>query len=154
MIQIWIDADSCPRLVREHVIKYGNKNNIKVIFVANKNIPSENKNYQMIICSKEQDAADDYIVENATQKDLVITRDIPLANRLVQKEITVINDRGTHFTKENIKDKLADRDFDLQLAQIGLGGYKPNTYNVKQFKKFADCFNKVITRLVQNEHLI
>ena len=103
-------------------------------------------------CPQEQDAADDYIVNNVQENDLVITRDIPLAARLVDKSITTINDRGTSFTKDNIKQKLSDRDFDLQLAQIGLGGFKPNTYDKKLLTKFINCFDREITKIIHREH--
>lgn len=151
-ITIWIDADSCPKLVREFVLKYAENKKLSVIFVANKEIPSSKSNFKMIICPQEQDAADDYIVNNVQENDLVITRDIPLAVRLVDKSITTINDRGTSFTKDNIKQKLSDRDFDLQLAQIGLGGFKPNTYDKKLLTKFINCFDREITKIIHREH--
>lgn len=151
-ITIWIDADSCPKLVREFVLKYAENKKLSVIFVANKEIPSSKSNFKMIICPQEQDAADDYIVNNVQENDLVITRDIPLAARLVDKSITTINDRGTAFTKDNIKQKLSDRDFDLQLAQIGLGGFKPNTYDKKLLTKFINCFDREITKIIHREH--
>ena len=151
-ITIWIDADSCPKLVREFVLKYAENKNLSVIFVANKEIPSSKSNSKMIICPQEQDAADNYIVNNVQENDLVITRDIPLAARLVDKSITTINDRGTSFTKDNIKQKLSDRDFDLQLAQIGLGGFKPNTYDKKLLTKFINCFDREITKIIHREH--
>ena len=103
-IRIWIDADSCPVLVRNHTVKTAARLGIKVFFVANKQIPCEYSPYEMIICQAEKDAADTYILENACENDLVITRDIVFADRLVEKNIPAINDRGTAFTKENIKD--------------------------------------------------
>ena len=87
-ITVWIDADSCPKLVREFVLKYAENKNLSVIFVANKEIPCSKTNFKMIICPQEQDAADNYIVNNVQENDLVITRDIPLAARLVDKSIT------------------------------------------------------------------
>ena len=147
-IQIWIDADSCPTRVRDHVVSYAKKTNIPVIFVANKPISAKFENFTMIICEQEKDSADNYIYNHVNKNDLVITRDIVFADRLVSKEIAVINDRGTQFTKDNIKDKLADRDFDLQLAEIGLGGSKKSTYGQKQFIKFANCFDKVLHKLL------
>mgnify|MGYP003316870471 CR=1 FL=1 len=91
--KIWIDADSCPTLVRNHVTKIAEKMNINVYFVANKEIKSENK-YQMIICENTKDAADNSIFEHVQSKDLVITRDIVFADRLVSKKITTINIRN------------------------------------------------------------
>lgn len=150
-IKVWIDADSCPTLVRNHVVKYCRNINIPVTFVANKPINAELPYFEMIICPQEKDSADNFILSHAAKNDLVITRDILFADRLVSAEITVINDRGTEFTKDNIKDKVADRDFDLQLAEIGLGGSKNSNYGPKQFKKFANCFDKVLHHLIINQ---
>ena len=95
MTHIWIDADSCPRLVREYTADYAQKNHLSLTLVANKPVPagSDRKNFEMIICSAEKDAADNYIVSSASEKDIVITRDILLAERLVAKNISVINDQ-------------------------------------------------------------
>lgn len=146
--KIWIDADSCPTLVRNHVTKIAEKMNINVYFVANKEIKSENK-YQMIICENTKDAADNYIFEHVESRDLVITRDIVFADRLVEKNICTINDRGTIFSKENIKELLSTRDFDLQLANIGLVKHYNEGYDKKKFAAFANSFDKVIHQLIK-----
>ncbi len=149
-VQIWIDADSCPALVRNHLVKMGTKLNLKVYFVANKKIPcNENGSYEMIVCDKEKDAADNYIFDHVKSDDLVVTRDIVFADRLVQKEITTINDRGTVFTKENIKPLLSNRDFDLQLANIGLVKHYNEGYDKKKFAAFTNCFDKIIHQLLK-----
>lgn len=149
-VQIWIDADSCPALVRNHLVKMGTKLNLKVYFVANKKIPcNENGSYEMIVCDKEKDAADNYIFDHVKSDDLVVTRDIVFADRLVQKEITTINDRGTVFTKENIKPLLSNRDFDLQLANIGLVKHYNEGYDKKKFATFTNCFDKIIHQLLK-----
>ena len=83
---IWIDADSCPTLVRSYVTKYAAKENLTVNFVANKPVNSNNEfPFNMIVCSAEKDAADNYILEHAVESDLVITRDIVFADKLVSK---------------------------------------------------------------------
>lgn len=147
---IWIDADSCPSLVRNHAVKMGSRLNFKVVFVANKNIPCTEKSpFQMIICNSDKDAADNYIYENASEKDLVITRDIVFADRLVSKGIPAINDRGTIFTKENVKELLSTRDFDLQLANCGLVKHYNEGYDKKKFAMFANSFDKVIHQLLK-----
>lgn len=147
---IWIDADSCPTLVRNHVVKMGSRLELKVFFVANKIIPcTEQGKYEMIICSQEKDAADDYIISNVKENDLVITRDIVFADRLVEKNISAINDRGTAFTKENVKELLSTRDFDLQLANIGLVKHFNEGYDKKKFAAFANSFDKIIHQLLK-----
>lgn len=142
---IWIDADSCPLLVRNHSVKMAAKYNLSISFVANKNIScDENNPFEMIICTEEKDAADNYIFEHATSEDLVITRDIIFADRLVSKGIPCINDRGTIFNPNNIKKLLAERDFNLNLAEIGLVKHHSYGYDKKSFAAFANAFDKAL----------
>ena len=149
-ITIWVDADSCPSLVRNHAVKMGNKLGLRVVFVANKKIGCDvvAGPYEMTVCGSEKDAADNYIFENCKSGDLVITRDIIFAGRLVEKEICTINDRGTEFTKEMIKERLSISDFDRQLAEIGLVKHFHEGYDKKKFADFANSFDKVIHRLI------
>ena len=148
-LTIWVDADSCPSLVRNHTVKIGNKLSLKVVFVANKKITCDNGNFEMVVCQAEKDAADNYIFENCKSGDLVITRDIVFAGRLVEKEICCINDRGTEFTSEIIKERLSVSDFDRQLAEIGLVKHYHEGYDKKKFAAFANSFDKVIHRLLR-----
>ena len=148
-LTIWVDADSCPSLVRNHTVKMGNKLGIKVVFAANKKISCDTGDFEMIVCPEEKDAADNYIFDNCKTGDLVITRDIVFADRLVEKGICCINDRGTEFTREMIKERLSTRDFDLQLAEIGLVKHHHEGYDKKKFAAFANSFDKVIHRLIK-----
>lgn len=145
---IWIDADSCPLPVRNHCTKTAAKYNLDINFVANKSISCDFNNYKMIVTDSIKDSADNYILENAAENDLVITRDILFASRLVEKHITVINDRGTEFTGENIRELLSEREYNYNLAQIGLVKHYKEGYDKKKFEKFANCFDKVLTRLL------
>ena len=144
---IWVDADSCPLLVRNHTVKTAAQKNIGVSFVANKEVKcGEPFPFEMIITEQQKDSADNYILEHAEPGDLVITKDIVFADKLVQKDITVINDRGTEFTKEIIKERLSERDFNLQLVELGLSKPYHEGYNNKKFEKFCNCFNRVIIK--------
>ena len=145
---IWVDADSCPLLVRNHVTEYGRKKGIKVFFVANKNISCDFPDlFTMIITDAQTDSADNYIFKHAQSgTDLVITRDIVFADRLVQKGLLAINDRGTEFTKEIIKERLSERDFNLQLVQLGLSKPYHEGYDKKKFEKFCNCLDRVVIR--------
>ena len=97
---IWLDADSCPLQVRNFLSKKANELSLPITFVANKNITCTNDfTFEMHICSTEKDAADNYIFENATQNDLVITKDIVFANRLVEKNVACINIRPKSATE-------------------------------------------------------
>ncbi len=147
--KIWIDADSCPSLVRNHVVKTGNKLNIPVILVANKEIKcDDNLVFEMIIVEQTKDSADNYILENSTSEDLIITRDIVFADKIVSKGIACINDRGTEFTSMNIKELLSERDYDLALAEMGLVKHFHEGYDKSKFIKFANCFDRVLHRII------
>ena len=145
---IWVDADSCPLKVRNHTVDYAAKKGISVFFVANKQIECQSKNtFKMIITDSQKDAADNYIFENAAaETDIVITRDIVFAERLLSKGVHAINDRGTEFTKEIIKERLSERDFNLQLVQMGLSKPYHEGYDQKKFEKFANCLDRVVIR--------
>ena len=153
---VWIDADSCPLKVRNHTVKYCSARNINVFFVANKQIECSDDiagKFKMIITDSTKDAADNYIFEHVTggsltspSPDLVITRDIVFADRLVEKGVHVINDRGTEFTREIIKESLSERDFNLQLAGLGLSKAYNEGYDTKKFEKFCNCFDRVVVR--------
>jgi uncharacterized protein YaiI (UPF0178 family) len=137
-------------MVRNHTVKEASRLNIGVSFVANKKIGCDYSPFNMIVCSNEKDAADNYILLNAKQNDLVITRDIVFAAKLVEKNIVCINDRGTTFNKDNIKTLLSNRDFDLQLAQMGLSKHFNEGYDKKKFESFANSFDKAIHQLLKN----
>ena len=149
MIKVWIDADSFPTLLKNFILEYAEKNYLEIIFVANKPIKSEKQNFKMILAENTKDSADNIIFENITEKDIAITRDILLAERLVQKNIKTINDRGTYFSKENIKKKVEERNYDFNLAQLGFSGSKEKKYGMKELKKFRECFEKTLKKIYQ-----
>ena len=149
MIKVWIDADSFPTLLKSFILEYAEKNYLEIIFVANKPIKSDKKNFKMILAENTKDSADNIIFENITKKDIAITRDILLAERLVQKNIKTINDRGTYFSKENIKKKVEERNYDFNLAQLGFSGSKEKKYGMKELTKFRECFEKTLKKIYQ-----
>ena len=149
MIKVWIDADSFPTLLKNFILEYAEKNYLEIIFVANKPIKSEKQNFKMILAENTKDSADNIIFENITEKDIAITRDILLAERLVQKNIKTINDRGTYFSKENIKKKVEERNYDFNLAQLGFSGSKEKNYGPKELEKFKECFEKTLKKIYQ-----
>ena len=149
MIKVWIDADSFPTVLKNFILEYAEKNYLEIIFVANKPIKSDKQNFKMILAENTKDSADNIIFENITEKDIAITRDILLAERLVQKNIKTINDRGTYFSKENIKKKVEERNYDFNLAQLGFSGSKEKNYGMKELKKFRECFEKTLKKIYQ-----
>ena len=144
---VWVDADSCPALVRDLIIRFCKRLSLNCYYVANRQIGiPKAPNFKMIITEATKDAADDYIVENAQPNDIAITRDILLAERLLEKNITTLNDRGLCFTAENIKEKLSMRNFNLELFQSGLIGDKTTSIGKKELNNFANCFDREIQK--------
>ena len=144
---IWVDADSCPIPVKDIIFRFCKRLNLKLIFVANHQIPMpKSELFQMIVCDATPDAADNYIVENALHNDIVITRDIPMASRLIEKNITTINDRGLLFTTENIREKLSLRNFNKELYDNGIISEKTSTFSKKDVNNFANCFDREIQK--------
>jgi uncharacterized protein YaiI (UPF0178 family) len=144
---IWVDADSCPTPVRDIIIRFCKRLNLELIYVANHTIPMPKSDlFKMIVCDATPDAADNYVVENARKNDIVVTRDIPMASRLLEKEITTINDRGLLFTTENIKEKLSLRNFNKELYENGIISEKISTFSKKDVNNFANCFDREIQK--------
>jgi uncharacterized protein YaiI (UPF0178 family) len=101
----------------------------------------------MEICPPTENAADNRIVELAEKGDLVICRDIPLAKRLVEKDVAVIDDRGRIFTRENIGELLSLRNFMVGLAENGLGIERSAGYGKRELKTFADSLDRLLAKL-------
>ncbi|MCL2293702.1 MAG: YaiI/YqxD family protein [Spirochaetes bacterium] len=149
-MKIWIDADSCPVKVREVVLKAAERTKTALILVANKKIPHKNSEIvKNIIVENDLDAADNYIFNNTEKNDIVITRDIPLAEKLVSKNINVINDRGTQYTPENIKERLSIRNIMYAIRESGLETDRETNYNQKDLQKFANLFDSLLTKMIK-----
>jgi uncharacterized protein YaiI (UPF0178 family) len=147
-MKILVDADSCPKNVRELVLRRAKKINTRIIFAANRQIP-ETDGAEMEICPNKENSADDRIVELAEKSDIAVTRDVPLAKRLVEKNVYVIDDRGRVFTAENINELLSMRNFKVSLADNGLGTDRTANYGKKELKTFADVLDRTITAIMR-----
>lgn len=145
-MKILVDADSCPKQARDLVLRRAGKLNIPVIFAANRPIP-DSDGAQMEICPASENAADDRIVELSESGDIAVTRDVPLAKRLVEKDINVLDDRGRAFTKNNINELLSLRNFTVGLANNGMEFERTANYGKKELKTFADSFDRILTKL-------
>ena len=152
-MQIFVDADSCPREAREMVLRFASRLRIRTIFAANRPIPGISKNPEnailMELCPPGEGAADDRIVELARPGDLVVTRDLPLAERLVEAGILILDDRGRVFTRENIRERRSLRDFAVGLAENGLDYERTSSYGKKELNTFANSLDRELSRLAR-----
>ena len=156
MKRVLVDADSCAKRVRLYLISLAKKGLISLFFAANKDLSpnagqgqgqgqarQEIPNFRMIVSPKESQAADNWILGAALPGDIAITRDIPLAAALFEKNVCVMNDLGKIFDKKNIERALKERELSLQMTQLGLGTKKRDSYGQKEFETFARAFNKL-----------
>ncbi len=143
---IWIDADACPKAVKELIFKISHRLNINVVLVANSYqfIP-QSKLIKMTVVDKRFDAADQHIVDLVEMHDIVITADIPLAAQVLKKKARAINPRGEIYNEDTIRSILSMRDFMKVLYDAGTitGGTSP--FGPKDIKKFADSLNKLVS---------
>ena len=149
-VRIYVDADACPGVIKDIIIRAANSRKIPTIFVANKVLILPVSEYlRQETVEAGLDKADAFIAENAVASDLVVTQDIPLAHQLVKKGIVAINPRGLIYTEDNIGDRISVRDLLTDLRDSGeiTGGPKP--FGDKDKRAFASSFDRVLTQLLR-----
>ncbi|MFA7083830.1 MAG: YaiI/YqxD family protein [Arcobacteraceae bacterium] len=139
---LYIDGDAFPNLLKPIVLKAINKLQIETLVIANKKIFIGESSYinYMIVDSKENEA-DDKIVELLKANDLVITADIPLANRVLEINAAAIDHRGTEYSHDNIKQYLAMRNLMQEIRDSGEMTKGPSAFTSKDAQNFAHSFN-------------
>jgi uncharacterized protein YaiI (UPF0178 family) len=115
---IYVDADACP--VKAEAEKVADRLGLVVVFVSNGGLrPSRNPMVRHVVVAKDADAADDWIVENVRENDIVVTADIPLAARTVALGAHVLGVTGKPFTRDTIGMAVAMRDLKQHLRETG-----------------------------------
>ena len=144
---VWIDADACPKDVKEIVYKASFRLKFKVTLVANAylSVPPSPL-IRSIQVDQGADVADGYIVENLKPEDIVITADIPLASLVIEKGALALNPRGELYTTENIGERLAVRDFMKELRDGGQITGGPPPFGPKDKAKSANSLNRILTQ--------
>src|SRR5262245_18550463 len=139
---IFVDADACP--VKEETYKVARRYGIKVCVVANApiRVPSEDL-IDAVVVRGGFDAADDWIVERAEAGDIVITSDIPLAERCLTRGARVIGPKGLEFTEDAIGDALATRALLDMLRQSGQFGGGPAPFAKADRSRFLSKLDEV-----------
>ncbi|OOV84714.1 DUF188 domain-containing protein, partial [Oceanospirillum linum] len=111
-MQIWVDADACPKVIKEILFRASQRLSLPMFLVANQPIavPAV-AHIKSVQVASGFDVADNDIVQNLKKGDLVITADIPLADEVIDAGGHALNPRGELYTKDNIKERLMMRDF-------------------------------------------
>lgn len=151
-MQIWIDNDGCPRMARELVFKFAERLKTPVTVVANSymHLPPSPL-FKMVTVSRDFDAADHHIEEHVQAMDLVITADVPLAQKIVKKGAYGLNPRGEVYDQSNVDERLSVRNLMAELRSGGeamgnVGGGPPPLGEADK-KKFANALDRVLTQL-------
>ena len=145
---IWIDADACPRAIKEIIFKTSKRLKLKVTLVANQGMYSPSTDLiNVITVPHGADVADDKIVSLVNKNDLVITGDIPLAARVVEKGALAIGTRGELFDANSVQGRLATRNLMEQFRSSGMETSGPKPINSKDTLAFANQLDRIVTRI-------
>jgi len=151
VVTIWVDGDSIPRDLRQLLVRRAAnsaRSALTLSFISTvtlSDIPPE----LLQLVEPGPDAADDSIESRALPGDLVVTRDIPFAERLAAKGIAVMNDRGDLFTMENIAERRSLRDAAAELRLLGMAPPSPrgSQRTPRDIKRFADALDRTLSRM-------
>lgn len=149
MLEIYVDGDAFPNILKPIILKQIHKYGIQTYVVANKKITigkSDNVNY--IIVDAGADEADNKIVEMLQEGDLVITADIPLADRVIDKNAHAIDHRGELYSKDNIKQYLAMRNLMESIREMGEMTKGPKPFGQKDAEHFANQLNMFLQKWI------
>lgn len=146
-MKIYVDADACPKVIKEVLFKAVERLKVNMTLVADQFMQIPQSPYiNFLKVPSEIDSADEKIVEIIEPGDLVITADIPLADQVVSKGAYAINPRGELYTEQNIKDRLAVRDILTEIRSTGIDTGGPPPFNQKDKEKFANQLDRFLTR--------
>jgi uncharacterized protein len=144
-MKIWVDADACPRAVKDILFRVADRTEISVIFVANQWLRLPNSTFiHLIQVGQGADIADDEIANKCEAGDLIITADIPLAARIVEKGAWALDPRGRLYDKNNIGQILDMRNFMDTLRGSGVETGGPSSFGQKERFKFANELDRFI----------
>lgn len=144
---VWVDGDACPNVIKEILFRAAERWQVELILVANQPIrvpPSRFIRTHQVLSGF--DVADNHIVEQMQPGDLVITADIPLASEAIDKGGEALNPRGQAYTRENIRQRLAMRNFMEEMRSAGVQTGGPPTFSQQDRKAFADALDRWLQR--------
>ncbi|MBF8177433.1 MULTISPECIES: YaiI/YqxD family protein [Oxalobacteraceae] len=146
-MQIWVDADACPNVIKEVLFRVADRLEVQVTLVANKLLRTPPSRYiKALQVPAGFDVADNEIVRLVQPGDLVITADIPLAADVLEKGGHPLNPRGEFYTKDNIQQHLTMRSFmdDLRSSGVDTGG--PAAFSQADTRNFANQLDRYLAR--------
>jgi uncharacterized protein YaiI (UPF0178 family) len=149
-LQIWVDADACPRDAKDILYRVADRRELLVTLVTNQPLRLPRSPFIALLqVPQGLDVADDEIVDQMAAGDVVVTADIPLAAAAVKREAIVISPRGELFSDTNIGERLAVRDLlaDMRSSGVETGG--PPPYTTQDRQAFANQLDRQLTRALR-----
>ena len=146
-LQIWVDADACPTQIKDLLFRTARRLEVQVTLVANQpmHVP-RSELIRLMTVPGGADVADDKIIELMQAGDVVITGDIVLAARVVEKSGVAIGTRGELFDDNSVHGRLASRNLMEQFRAAGVETSGPKPLNPKDVQTFANVLDRTLTR--------
>ncbi len=146
-MHIWVDADACPKVIKEILYRAAERVAMPLTLVANQPLQvPRSRHINSIQVGAGFDVADNYIVQQAAAGDLVITADIPLAAEVVANGCLALNPRGELYTEDNIRQRLNMRDFMDTLRSSGVDTGGPAALSQADRQAFANQLDRWLAR--------
>lgn len=151
-MKIWVDADACPKVIKEILFRVAERTKTSVTLIANQwvRIPASPFIFFVQVADG-PDIADDEIVARCSPGDVIVTADIPLAARVVEKGALALDPRGKLYDKNNIKQILSMRDFMDSLRGSGIETGGPDSFSVREREIFANQLDQLMTRILSGK---
>ncbi len=150
-MEIWVDADACPAVIKEILFKAAERTQVLITLVANQHLRIPPSHYiKFIRVSSGLDVADNEIVKRLKADDLVITADIPLAAEVIEKGGLALNPRGELYTVDNIRARLNMRDFMDSLRSNGIDTGGPTALSKSDRQSFANKLDTLLTKYAKS----
>lgn len=148
MTRIYIDADGCP--VKQEVYKVAWRHGLKVTVVANARMRvPEDEDVEQVVVDGSFDAADDWIVSRVSRDDIVISSDIPLAARALEKGARVLGPNGREFTPDSIGEAMANRELMAYLRESGTLTGGPAPFEKRDRSRFLQRLEEIIQSIAR-----
>ncbi len=146
-MKIWVDADACPRVIKEILFRAAQRTGIQLTLVANQKMAVPRlRCIKTVQVSSGFDEADKEILKRLDPGDLVITSDIQLAAQVLEKGGDALNPRGDLFCEDTIRDRLNMREFKDTLRAGGIDTGGPAALNQKNRNAFAGHLDRLLSR--------
>lgn len=146
-MQIWVDADACPVVIKEIIFRAAERLQISTTLVANQMLRTPPSRFiRAIQVPSGFDVADAHIVEQLAAGDLVITADIPLASLVIERGAYALNPRGELYTTANIQEILTMRNFMYELRGAGVETGGPAAFSLADRQSFANQLDRFLAK--------